>query len=213
MASDMEPPNDGNDDELGPLGVPAASDRCPNCHAPLASDQRYCINCGERRGRPRFAYQQRTEAPPPAPPKRERRIHAPAGMALIAGVATLLLAMGVGVLIGQDGSSGNGKTLAASAPQVITVNGGAGTGAVSGTSASGNSTSGSSKSSKSAKNSTTKVAHLSKKVVTKVNQAATNVIGNQAHLAPAQTKLGGKCTNGEAGCVNGKFTGQFFSGG
>ncbi|MFZ0388585.1 MAG: zinc-ribbon domain-containing protein, partial [Solirubrobacteraceae bacterium] len=29
-------------------------DRCVNCGAPLSSDQRYCINCGERRGAARF---------------------------------------------------------------------------------------------------------------------------------------------------------------
>src|SRR6201992_4065048 len=29
-------------------------DRCVNCGAPLADDQRYCVVCGERRGAARF---------------------------------------------------------------------------------------------------------------------------------------------------------------
>lgn len=37
-----------------PLTVSAAGERCATCDAPLASDQRYCVNCGARRGRPRF---------------------------------------------------------------------------------------------------------------------------------------------------------------
>ena len=28
--------------------------RCANCQAQLASDQRYCVNCGARRGKPSF---------------------------------------------------------------------------------------------------------------------------------------------------------------
>src|SRR5215831_8576095 len=35
------------------VGV-AAGDRCAVCGAPLAPDQRYCLQCGERRGQARF---------------------------------------------------------------------------------------------------------------------------------------------------------------
>ena len=41
----------------------------------------------------------------------------PAGATLIAGVATLLLAMGVGVLIGQNGTSSNNGKQVASRPR------------------------------------------------------------------------------------------------
>ncbi len=115
-----------------PVGSP---EPCRGCGAPLADDQRYCLECGERRtpmssvllGGPPA-----TSAPPREPPS------APPGAAgadgdgggrssavtVIAGVGVLLLAMGVGVLIGR---SGGGKQVA-SAPQVITVQGaGAGT--------------------------------------------------------------------------------------
>ncbi len=187
----------------------ATADRCASCNAPLASDQRYCIACGERRGKPRFASPQQNDTPTPAPPRRERRVHAPAGLQLIAGVATLLLAMGVGVLIGQNGTSDNGKATPAPAAQVITVNGGGGATAASTTAATSNSKSKSKKSSKS----NTKVAHLTKKTAAAVNSGATNVVGNQAKLAPPTTKVGGKCTTGQAGCQNGTFTGNFFGGG
>ena len=36
------------------LGAAAGSDRCAACGAHLANDQRYCLECGERRGQARF---------------------------------------------------------------------------------------------------------------------------------------------------------------
>jgi hypothetical protein len=103
---------------------------CPSCGAMLAPDQRYCLECGERRvpmssllfgGAPSAGVSQ--GGTPPAPP-------APAGggsaedspqrsqtLTVIAGVGVLLLAMGVGVLIGR---AGNAKQPVAPA-QVITV--------------------------------------------------------------------------------------------
>ena len=139
-------------------------DRCPNCQAPLAPDQRYCVNCGERRGRPRFSYDTlvaqtapAAAAEPPIPPRRTR--FSP-GSTLVAGVATLLIALGVGVLIGHDSNS---TATRASAPPVTILGGGTGTGAATGSTSSGFST-------------------------------------------------GGSCSGG-AGCQNGKFTGNFFTGG
>jgi hypothetical protein len=137
----------------------ATSERCAQCAAPLAPDQRYCLQCGAARahvsgpisgGRPggppptaappRGATSPQSalapgspQTPPPgvpgAPPG------APPGfgpvqqsgrnntLALLAGVGVLLLAMGVGVLIGRA-SSGSTKAPPA---QVITVGGGAAT--------------------------------------------------------------------------------------
>jgi hypothetical protein len=83
-----------------------ATERCRACAAPLADDQRYCLECGEPRpgaGRPLPAGLRRSAAPEPGslvPPAR------PVGGSLavwLAGLACLLLAVGVGVLIGRSG--------------------------------------------------------------------------------------------------------------
>lgn len=116
---------------------------CPNCNAPMAVDQRYCLNCGVRGGPERLAFleilraQPETELVPygrPLPATRTTTVTsippAPAGFqeqlrvnsGLIAGVGVLLLAMLVGVLIG---SAGGDEPVAAAAPppQVISVGG------------------------------------------------------------------------------------------
>src|SRR5450432_3902940 len=38
-----------------PLVSATVGDRCVSCGAPMSSDQRYCVACGERRGKPRFS--------------------------------------------------------------------------------------------------------------------------------------------------------------
>ena len=86
----------------------AATSECQSCGAPLAADQRYCLNCGERRGRARFALPQAKPAAPVAAttttrPPRQSRISS--GLVFIAFVGTLLLAMGVGVLIGHTNNA------------------------------------------------------------------------------------------------------------
>jgi hypothetical protein len=101
---------------LGQAGEP-----CRECGAPLAEDQRYCLACGARRGAPRVELGRAAPPPAPAPPE-PRRPRRAGGATAIAGVATLLLAMGVGVLIGR---AGRADTTRASAPaQVISVSGG-----------------------------------------------------------------------------------------
>lgn len=110
-----------------------ADAHCANCGAPLAADQRYCLECGERRmpmssvlldGSPL-----RRDAPASAPAPPPARPPAPPGadaggpqrnttLTVIAGVGVLLLAMGVGVLIGRAGAP---KQTAAPAASVITV--------------------------------------------------------------------------------------------
>ena len=99
----------------------------------VAADQRYCLHCGQRCGEPRLPFMNAVTfmdsmkapsealAAPAPPPQRRRRISPNA--ALIAGVGTLLLAMGVGVLIGHSGSQ-TVATNAAAPAQVITVHGG-----------------------------------------------------------------------------------------
>ena len=117
----------------------SATETCASCGAPLAGDQRYCLECGERRLTPSSVLASgpppsgppAAAAAPPAPPLASNDAP-PRGSAvtLIAGVGVLLLAMGVGVLIGRSG--GSSKPTAAATPQVISV----GT-APSGTGASG----------------------------------------------------------------------------
>jgi hypothetical protein len=111
---------------------------CAACGAPLAGDQRYCLECGERRpgvseflrsGPPRAAA---ASAVPPGsrPPGGPAPEQPPRGnaLSLLAGVGVLLLAMGVGVLIGR---SGGGTARSAPPAEVVTV---AGTGASTGAS-------------------------------------------------------------------------------
>jgi hypothetical protein len=86
---------------------------CAHCGALLASDQRYCLSCGERRADTRVPFPTATApaAPPPPPPARPRRDGLPdwAMSALfgLAGAAALALGILAGVLIagGDDGSA------------------------------------------------------------------------------------------------------------
>jgi hypothetical protein len=203
------------------LSVAGSSDHCVNCGAPLASDQRYCVNCGERRGKPRFAL-----APPQEAAAEEvtttrsastpRRPRTSAGFNLIAGVATLLLAMGVGVLIGHN-SSGSNSTKAAATPQ-ITINGGgaangtAGTAAAAGAAAASGAgataSTGKGKHHGSAKTAKTKAPP--KVVIQKAAAAASKVTGGSAKTAAPTATQGSSCASGTAGCQNGKLTGSFF---
>ena len=106
---------------------------CAQCGSPLAADQRYCLNCGRRRGEPRVDYRQRmpvaTEAPsqpsPPEPepaePAKAERDYAP--LAAVGGIVVLGLMLLVGVLIGR----GNGDSAAAPVPVVLPAGSGAAT--------------------------------------------------------------------------------------
>jgi hypothetical protein len=108
---------------LGKPGEP-----CERCGAPLATDQRYCLECGTRRGAPRVEYREQVggggavvpptagEPPPPAPPPGEdegtqkpERDYAP--LAAVGGIAILGLMLLVGVLIGK-GDNGGGSAQA-----------------------------------------------------------------------------------------------------
>jgi uncharacterized protein YegP (UPF0339 family) len=111
-----------------PVGSPQP---CARCGALLADDQRYCLECGERQvpissvllgGVPAIAgtqSQPQSPQPPasgsPSPP--EDSAGRSSAVTVIAGVGVLLLAMGVGVLIGRSGAS----RPAAAPAEVITV--------------------------------------------------------------------------------------------
>ncbi len=130
--------------DAGAAGV----EPCPHCGTSLALDQRYCLECGAPRTYLSGMLLERLRSPsalqsptqlqplpagagagafgtlPPASPSTWPRGNV---LTLIAGIGVLLLAMGVGVLIGRSGGS---SSAAAPAPAVITV-GGASTGAAS----------------------------------------------------------------------------------
>jgi hypothetical protein len=115
---------------LGAQGEP-----CASCGAPLAADQRYCLQCGTRRAEARLPFRDvlaRDRGGPPGPPPRDPFLIAaepppPDGLrrdlAFLAGLACLLLALGVGVLIGRSGQ--NDTPAKPAPPQVISLSGAA----------------------------------------------------------------------------------------
>lgn len=116
--------NDVPTPSLGAHGEP-----CPGCGAPLAADQRYCLNCGRRRGAPRVDYRHymgRTDpaaeasapqsaGPAVEEPVKQQRDYAP--LAAVGGIAVLGLMLLIGVLIGK----GNSDTASVPTQQVIRV--------------------------------------------------------------------------------------------
>jgi hypothetical protein len=185
----------------------AGSDRCQACNAPLAPDQRYCLECGERRGQARFA------AAPPARSVTTTTMTtggpAPSGSrfspgaTLIAGVATLLLAMGIGVLIGDR--SGSNQTASSPKVQVVNVGGGSGAAAAASTAASTNSTPASGKSGKSS------AKKAAKSNISNSNNNAFGGVKTVQKLPPPTVTVGQTGTG--AGYQHGHFTGNFFGGG
>jgi hypothetical protein len=104
------------------------TESCPACGAALAADQRYCLQCGERRvpmssvmlGGPPNGAESSPPTPGPVPPYSgpPREVDQRGNtVAVIAGVGVLLLAMGVGVLIGRSSVSKQSSA----PPSVITV--------------------------------------------------------------------------------------------
>ncbi len=109
---------------------PVTGERCAQCSAPLARDQRYCLQCGEPRPHlagPPGAVKPSGEATP-SPPRTPPGVTPVSAttrnnsLALLAGIGVLLLALGVGVLIGRAGA-GTAKVPPA---QVISLGAGAG---------------------------------------------------------------------------------------
>lgn len=102
------------------------TERCTGCGNPLALDQRYCLNCGKRRGSTRVDFEKYLGAEdsgqppkppvaiaaPPAPDNRPEREVTPLMAAVgLTGIAVILI---LGVLIGRTGQS----TQPAAAPVV-----------------------------------------------------------------------------------------------
>jgi hypothetical protein len=111
------------DDETA-MEPDGTTEPCPHCGAALARDQRYCLECGTPRTYLSGMLLERLQTPskptpslPPAQPPPSSMWQRGNVLPLIAGVGVLLLAMGVGVLIGRSGSSG--ASAAAAPAQVI----------------------------------------------------------------------------------------------
>lgn len=206
--------------------IAGSGDNCPNCGASLAPDQRYCLACGHRRGDPRLPFMDAVvfmeSAKRPAPvesavaaaPAPDRRPFISANASLVAGVATLILAIGVGVLIGRSGDSGSSNA-AAPAPQVITVGGGGGE--VASTSKAKEANSAADKSGAKADKPKAATQKKAKKKLATGSSGTTKAVEEVyepapgVKIAPPEQKLGGECEPGVAGCgKNGKFEGTFF---
>jgi hypothetical protein len=192
-----------------PVGLVAAGDRCANCGAPLAPDQHYCLNCGERRGAARFtaasAGTGTTGGARPDPPPRGSRFSA--GTTLIAGVATLLLALGIGVLIGNKSASSSTPTN--SKVQVVNLSGGSAGAAstVAPTTAAPTSNGGSSGSANKSSANSNQNSKASTSASSSTAAAASSATTAQK-LPPATVTVGAKGSG--AGYQHGKFTGNFF---
>lgn len=205
MPADPEPPTT----QVQTAAV-QAGDQCPSCGVLLASDQRYCLECGQRRGDPRLPFmdavvlmeaaKRPTQASPP--PAKKKRSGISPNAALIAGIGVLLLALGTGVLIGR---SGNNEVAAPAQQAPIVIHSGSGEGATAST---GKTSTGGGAASK-AKTKKQKEAALKE---AEAHPAAAEVLKPTAgvKLPPAKVQPGGKCESGTAGCENGKFSGNFF---
>ena len=210
------------------LAASSSSDNCPSCGKPLAADQRYCLECGHRRGDPRLPFMDAVvfmEAinKPQTPPAASASGSAgkPRGLsansALIAGIATLILAIGVGVLIGRSGNSDSGSA-ANNQPSVIRVEGNRGGGEEEATT--GEESGSSKESGGKAKGGSEKKAHnaTAKKAEAKAetgqtgqSKATEEVLEPKVPQAETGTQVGESCKKGTAGCSdNGKFEGEFF---
>jgi hypothetical protein len=212
------------------------SDSCPNCGARMAADQRYCLSCGHRRGEPRLPFMDAvvfmesmsapggaaaTPPPPPNEPKPSNRMNANA--ALIAGVATLVLAIGVGFLIGRSGNDNSGNAAAEAPIKVIEVGGGGGgeaTETASSETSSGSTAdagkkkssreSGGGKKSAKATPKAEKNSEIGSHGASKATEEVLHTEGD-VKLAEPEQKVGGSCEKGAAGCsAGGEFTGNFF---
>jgi hypothetical protein len=182
--------------------APADGDRCAVCAAQLAPDQRYCLTCGERCREPRVPRPEPASVAPPPAARRRRRPRPSTGLTLIAGVATLLLAMGVGVLVGRSGDDTGLRTPPAAAVQVVTV---PGAGAATPPTPTGDTTpTGSPQTATSTKGTTATSARAASAVKRRAAKA------RAAKRTAPPVKLGSKGSG--RGYKDGKFTGDFFGG-
>jgi len=184
--------------------LPGMREQCPVCGAPTAPDQRYCVECGQRLAlaRPLFMREdaRHASAASESPSSsRQSRWRMTPSSTLIAGIGTLLLAMGVGVLIGHLGQSSSPSH---TATPILTVpsTGAASTSTATTPGQTSTSASSATGSSSAAKASTTKAA------------TPTTTAPTKAAVKPANpTVTVGQKGSGK-GYQHGHFTGHFFGG-
>jgi hypothetical protein len=121
--------------EMSPLGP--EGDVCTICKAPLAVDQRYCLQCGQRRGASRVDFTQLIPAEEiPAAVvgagQTAVEVRAPAQgpwtpLALVGSIATLGLMLLLGVMIGKDDSPSQVTAAAPAAAPTVASTGASGT--------------------------------------------------------------------------------------
>jgi hypothetical protein len=175
--------------------IAVAADSCSACGTAMATDQRYCIECGQRRGAPRLPTLDaaaRLAGPTPrgAAPTTGRL--SPAAT-LAAVIGTLLLAVAIGVFIGRSGNDESSRT----ATQVVSV--------IAPPSAAGTAVAAAAAPTTTAATGATTTGAAKKAAATKKAAAPPK------KPTPAVVRVGSKGTG--PGYQNGKFTGNFFGGG
>ena len=177
---------------------------CTACGAALAPEQRYCVECGQRRGRSDLPFApvaivEYDDVPSANPAASRWRMSTNTGF--IAGVGVLLIALGVGVLIGR-GTTTASASKTNTPVQVVTLGGGAAgaagtTGAAGATPATGAGTP--------VAGATPATGAKTKTSTAQVNTStsSTTVVSAVEHTRP----LTGP---NRPGYHNGKFTGNFF---
>lgn len=100
-------------------------DSCPQCGSALATDQRYCLNCGWRRAEPRVDYERQLTQPttavgsPGAAGQMVPQQFSP--IVAIGAIAVLGVMLLLGVLIGNDNDEPQLVAGAAAAPTTTTA--------------------------------------------------------------------------------------------
>ena len=119
-------PGTGDGDTVGLSAVGKEGDTCEQCGSALATDQRYCLNCGWRRGEARVDYERRlnggvqpTVNGAVATPAPQSQQWTPA-FAILA-IALLGVMLLLGVLIGKKGDDGTQTVAAQAAPTTTTA--------------------------------------------------------------------------------------------
>lgn len=173
-----------------------AAETCASCGAQLAGDQRYCLNCGARRGDARVPFMEilgGRAAPAVAAPAavggagaaRSQR-----NLTIVASIGCLLLALGVGVLIGHGGRD---RTPASSSPaQVISVQGGGAAAAPAAAGAAGSKKAGKAKKGGAGSASSAGASHATNKAIKNLDKLSPEQYQKQSQKLPKTVGTGGK---------------------
>jgi hypothetical protein len=100
-------------------------DTCEQCGSVLATDQRYCLNCGRRRGEARVDYERRLAGAPPAANGNVVPVRAAnpqwSPVVAIGAIAVLGVMLLLGVLIGKKDNNTTQTVAAQAAPTTTTA--------------------------------------------------------------------------------------------